>query len=473
MKPVLIKDVVAAVEGKLLSGNPEKTISSVSTNSKDIKEEALFVPIIGERTDAHIFIKSAFEAGAVASFTSRNESGEDINTEKAYIKVEDTLMALQKLAAWYRSLFPIPVIGVTGSVGKTTTKEMISAVLETKYKVLKTSGNMNSQVGLPLTIFNIEDEHEAAVIEMGMSNEGEMERLADIARPTDAVMTNIGVSHIEQLKTRENIRKEKLNIVNYLSDNGSLYLNGDDELLSEITGKADKDKIEVSEKSSRGLSACEIVFFGIEHKADLYASDIVSNDGKTSFKYKSGDEEEPVILNVLGKHNVLNALAALGIAKKFGISTDIAKKGLEAYSPVAMRGCIYEKDGIKIIDDTYNASPDSMKSSVDVLLTLTGVKRRIVVFADSLELGDISYKCHYEVGEYISQRDIQEVITIGKESRAITEAINNSKAQIVTHSYDTNKEAVEYLKNVVAHGDAMLVKGSRGMHTDEIVEAFK
>ena len=232
MKAISVSALAKAVGGKIIYGDGDKQITSVSTNSKEIKEGALFVPIVGERVDAHKFIPMALEAGAVATFTAKEV--EEFKDGKVYIQVSDTLEALQSAAAYYRSLFSFTLIGITGSVGKTTTKEMIAAALETKKKVVKTKGNMNSQVGLPLMMFEIEEDTEVAVIEMGMSEVGEMSRLASIAKPDIAVLTNIGVSHIGQLGSKENIRKEKMNIINQFNGNNLVFVNGNDILLQEI-----------------------------------------------------------------------------------------------------------------------------------------------------------------------------------------------------------------------------------------------
>lgn len=483
MEPIRINEIIKAVNGTLLFGSDEKVITSVSTNSREVEVNSLFVPIVGEKVDAHQYINGALTQGSLATFTSKQLMEEEFIDEKIYIFVEDTLKALQELASYYRNKFDIPVIGITGSVGKTTTKEMIAAALETKYSVLKTAGNMNSQVGLPLTIFRIEKEHEIAVIEMGMSEEGEMERLAGIARPTIAVMTNIGVSHIAQLKTRENIRKEKLNIIDEFT-NGTLYVNGDDDLLGEITreikryeqSQSEKSDyrfgIDLNERTKNILKHSVVIPYGLDSSFPYYADSITVEGEQTTFQLNFNNAKEEIILNVLGIHNVYNAVVALAIAHHLGIEPNIAKKGLFAYQPIAMRGQIYESKGIRFIDDTYNASPDSMKSGIEVLVAIQDANRRIAVLADVLELGDISYQCHYEVGEYIAHKEIDLVVTVGKWSRAIKEAIDKSNKQIQTVSFDNNEEAIAFLEENLKEKDIVLLKGSRGMKIDEIVKAF-
>ncbi|MDF2609713.1 MAG: UDP-N-acetylmuramoylalanyl-D-glutamyl-2,6-diaminopimelate--D-alanyl-D-alanyl ligase [Lachnospiraceae bacterium] len=493
MDELSIKEIVAAVDGELLCGDENVRITSVSTNSNSIEPGALFVPIVGERVDAHDYIDSAFAHGAIACFTSRHES---MRGSQAYIKVKDTIEALQMLGAYYRNRFTLPVVGITGSVGKTTTKEMIAAALATKYNVLKTDGNMNSQIGLPLMMFRIHSEHEIAVIEMGMSEVGEMAKLTLVAKPEVAVMTNIGVSHIGQLKTRENIRKEKLNIINSFGKDSVLFVNGDDNLLNEINETAKgyisnkesnlsseiyKDKenshfsanIDISETSRDKLIEAKVVAFGTTPLCDYRAENIRTIEGKTHFTLRNGkDDGEEIILSVLGIHNVNNALAALAVASHYGIPASVSKLGLYDYRPIAMRGQIKEINDIKIIDDSYNASPDSMKGGIQILLEMDGVTRRIAVLADVLELGEISYQCHYEVGAYIAEHKVDEVVTIGTEAAAIAKAIQDKGAQIITNSFTNNQEAITYLKNNLKAGDGVFIKGSRYMRTDEIVKAL-
>ena len=491
MEPWKVIDIVNAVGGTLLCGEEEDYITSVSINSKEIEKGALFVPLIGERVDAHTFIGMAVRAGARAVFTSRDMAKEEPAYGASYIRVADTLGALQKLGMVYREAYmgtnerypKIPVIGITGSVGKTTTKEMIAAALEPKMPVLKTAGNMNSQVGLPVMMTRLEKYHQGAVIEMGMSEEGEMSRLAEIAKPELAVMTNIGISHIAQLGSRENIRKEKANIINAFPEGGILYLNGDDELLMELI-KYQKDlkegtagEIPLSLATQEKLKSSVILTFGTKEGLDYRAEDIRTDGENTSFTYIGPNETAEITLSVLGKHNVGNALAALAVAEHFGIPAAEAGAGLKEYRPIAMRGQIHEKNGIKIVDDTYNASPDSMKSGIKVLLSMSGVHRRIAVLADARELGAESGNAHYGVGVYIARERsgdnrIDEVITIGGEAAAIAKGVNDNNTTIMTHSFDTTKDALEYLRKTAREGDAVLVKGSRGMHTDEIVRGF-
>lgn len=483
MKTIYAQELADAVGGTLLSGNGDVAVTSVSTNSKEIEKGALFVPIIGERVDAHRFIDMALEAGAAATFTARE--CERYVPGKAYIKVEDTLVALQKAAAWYREQFHVKLIGITGSVGKTTTKEMIAAAVETKYKTLKTKGNMNSQVGLPLMMFHLDDSIEVAVIEMGMSEVGEMSRLAAIAKPDMVVMTNIGVSHIGQLGSKENIRKEKMNIIDEFTGGNYVFVNGDDPLLHQMKQYVEDAKKGFLPSESlfdratiEKLSLATVQEFGSSENCEYHAGQNLTIGDSQRFCFTAKGASEQVELGVLGAHNVNNATVALAIAMNLGIDPADAKKGLAAYRPISMRGQTYQCNGIKIIDDTYNASPDSMKSGVSVLLETAGVQRRIAVFADVLELGEVSRECHYDVGTYIAKTHnhgikVDMVLTVGTEAKAICEGVTDSHTTIETKAFENNQQVIDFLKEHVKAGDGILVKGSRGMHMEEVVAALK
>lgn len=459
MEPISVKEVAEATQGKVLCGDPQTLIKSVVTDSRDVLPGSLFVPIIGERVDAHKFLTQVFESGAAAVFTSH---GEVVDPDKVHIQVEDTEKAIGALSTYYRSKFPIPAIGVTGSVGKTSTKETIAAALSVKYEVLKTAGNQNSQIGVPLTMFRIESKHEIAVVEMGISDFGEMDDLVDFACPQVGIVTNIGVAHIGQLGSQENIMKEKLRIARDFTEDNCLFLNGDDPLLTE---------------AAKTLT-CPVVLFGAGKHCSYRAEDVRIVDGKTNFDYvyptDAGEAREVIVINQLGLHNVYNAVVALAISQRYGIEPKVAKEGLAAYKGVAMRQQInHLKDGIKVIDDTYNASPDSIKSGVDVLLQLDNTGRKIAVLGDVLELGENSYQCHYDTGVHIAGTQIHEVVTVGTEMKALAKAIDEHNPEIVTISFDTNEDAIVYLLGQVGENDAVLVKGSRGMHEEEVVNALK
>ncbi len=491
MRALSVTEIEKAVGGTLLCGNPETKVRQVTIDSREEAEQGLFVPLVGEKTDGHKYVAGAIAGGAKVLFLQKTSvyreavlktAGEQ---ETAVIEVTDTLEALQRLAAWYRSQFSLPIVGITGSVGKTTTKEMISAALETKKKVLKTIGNKNSQIGVSLMMLCLEDDYDIAVIEMGMSETGEMAKLTAVAKPECAVMTNIGVAHLAQLKTKENIRKEKLSIVNACGENSYLFVNGNDILLNEtatqITHKS--VTIDCNKETYAVLQNITPVTYGIGDGFDYRASDITTDTTGTSFvltypeKTAAGTVTEQLTmhLKVFGEHNVMNALAAVAVAQAYGIAPQEAAKGLALYEPIAMRGQVKEKDGVVWIDDTYNASPDSMRSGIEVLLSLDA-GRRIAVFADVLELGEQSEQLHREVGAYAATFEKENkktdlLVTVGENASYIAKEAN-ARGLEQTKSFSSNAEAIAYLKQEIKSKDAVLVKGSRGMRTDEIVRAF-
>lgn len=448
------EQIAKACGGILLCGDPQTEITSFSTDSREIQPGCLFVPIKGERTDAHIYIEATLAAGAAGTFTQyRNAPAADSHP---WIYVENTGEALQKVAAWYRSLFSIPVVGITGSVGKTTTKEMVALALSAQYNTMRTQGNQNSQIGLPLTIFQLSPEHEAAVVEMGMSEFGEMGRLAAIARPTMAVMTNIGLSHIGQLKTQENILREKLHITDGFTSKNRLILNGDDPFLASVQGK----------------TPFPVISYGFGDSCEYRAEEIETNDKGTSFVMVHHGRRLPVFVPAFGIHMVYNALAAIAVAEQNGIPAEKAAEALQQYRPLAMRQQRYEANGVTVIDDTYNASPDSMMGSVDVLASMKVSGRRIAILADMLELGDVSAEAHRSVGRRCAQRKLDILYVIGQESKEIAAGAKELAPDMDCREFMDNASALADLKKTVSSGDAVLVKGSRGMHTDEIVHGL-
>lgn len=454
MENITINEIVLATGGTLLVGNTDETINSVSIDSRKIKEESLFIPIIGERCDGHDYIQNAFDNGARVSliqeeYDAGNYSG------GAIIKVRSTRKALGDLAKYYRNKFNITVVGITGSVGKTTTKEMIASVLGETLSVIKTEKNYNGQLGLPLTIFNIEKEHNVAVLEMGVSEVGEMDRLADIADVDIGVITNIGLSHVENFKSVEVTCKEKMKMIK--KESGVFFLNGDSPLLS---------------KAHEYVSQ-QIVYYGINGDFPYKCEEIYSNGNNTSFTLVTNEFREPMQIPCLGLHNIYNALAAIAVARKFGIHMEDIKKGLLKFKNVGMRQQISKVGDITLIDDSYNASPDSVKSSVSVLKNFSPDGRNVVVIADMLELGEYSQKIHYETGRYIALEGIDVLITVGNDSVYLSNGAMSANQKLKLIHFDNNKEAFEYLKGILLEGDKVLIKGSRGMHTDEIVSDLK
>ena len=435
---------IAEYSGGKLFGDGEVKVNAFFTDSREARENMMFLPIVGERVDAHKFIPTLKEKGCIATFSQipLNEKELGIN----YILIENSVLALQKLAKNFRNTLNIPLIGITGSVGKTTTKEMIALALESSLNIHKTLGNANSQIGLPRTVLAIEKENQAAVLEMGMSMPGEMGRLADTARPNIAVITNIGVSHIEFHGTKENIMKEKLHIADFVTENGAILVNGDDELLNKLQGE-------------------NIFTFGVNENCNYRAIDIKEENDDTSFICVYENKNIPVIIPTLGIHNVRNALVSIAVAHKLGIDTEKAAKALSLYKAPDMRQQIKNFGDITVIDDSYNASPDSVKASLDILKSFKG--RKIAILADMLELGDYSPIGHKEVGAYAKEKGIDLLYCFGNEAKFIYEGFADSENSRYFENID---EINSIIGNLIKEGDTILIKGSRGMHTDLIVK---
>lgn len=450
---IRVRDIIKATGGRLLCGNAQVEIKDICINSKEIKEGDLFVPIIGEKVDAHRFIESALEIGA-ATLTSEH-SGVVI-ADKPYIQVSDTVKALQDIAIYIRNKFDIPIVGVTGSVGKTTTREMIYTALSSCADVYQTEGNFNSQIGVPITLTRMTETAEVAVLEMGMSEEGQMDILSNMVRPDICVVTVIGVAHIEYLKTQENIRREKLAITNSMNRNGVLFLNGDDKMLAELKGK----------------TTVNTFYYGTEDWCDYRAENIHMENYQYVYDYVHGEKRVTVRLNALGRHNVGNSLVGMAIADYMGYDLNKAAKGFESFQGLRQK-LINIPGKYTIIDDTYNASPDSMKASINVLSELETTGRKIAVLGDMFELGDNSEEYHYEVGKFLADKDIDELVAVGELSTHIVRGVKDSESNIDCYTFNDNGEVSLYLLSIMQPDDIVLIKGSNGMHLNEIVNNMR
>lgn len=445
-----VSEIASACDGRLLCGNPQATVTSVATDSRKVVPGALFVPIRGERVDAHQFIPNVLEAGAAAVLTQEHQTAQG---QGAWIAVKDTKEALQRIAAAYRRRFSLPLVGITGSVGKTSTKEMVALALSAQFNVMKTHGNNNSQVGVPLTMFRLSEDHGAAVVEMGMSEFGEMSRIAQIAAPDYAVMTNIGVSHIQQLGSRQNILAEKLHITDCFHEGSVLFLNGDDDMLREL---------------SENLPF-NTVLYGTGPHCAFRAEQVESTGKSTRFVYVAPNGERgKAEIPVIGAHHVLNALAGLAVAQQLGIPLSAAAKAISQYQAPAMRQQIRHANGMIVIDDSYNSSPDAAKSSLGVLQSFKEGKR-VAVLADMLELGNYSEKAHLDVGTFAARSDVDVLVTVGARAGAIAQGALSVRPDMDCRVCKDNQQACETLKTFLKSGDTILVKGSRSMHTEEIV----
>ena len=442
-----VLEIAGITGGQLLCGDPLTIIDNIQYDSRAVRENTLFVPIKGTRVDAHMFIDECLKTAAATLTMYDAPDG----AEKPYIKVDDTLAALQKLAADYRRRFSLHLVGVTGSVGKTSTKEMIAAALSKGFDLMKTEGNKNSQIGMPMTMFEIENKNEVAVIEMGMSEFGEMERLCDVAAPDIAVMTNIGTAHIENLGTQESIMSEKFKITNHFKKNSVLFLNGDDRLLRTLHGR----------------QPFRTVTFGIDSDNDYYADSIRTVGLSCEFVCHSKNGDRRFTVPTLGIHGVRNALAAIAVAEHLGLDDNTIQKGLDTYKNAPMRQQLHDMGSYILIDDSYNASPEAMVSSIDVLKSVSKGKT-IAVLADMLELGEKGEQLHYDVGQYAAKAGIDTVITVGSLAKSIARGAADGGITD-TASFMSNEEAYNYLCGKLSESCAVLIKGSRGMHMDEIV----
>lgn len=446
-----VKNLVEATGGVLLCGKPDTVVEHISIDSRQMQGHDLFVPLIGEKVDAHRFIKQACSMGAVAVLTSEQEPME---LEQACIRVHDTREALQAIGSYYRNRLTLPLIGVTGSVGKTTTREMIGAALSARYQVYKTPGNSNSQVGVPISLSEISHTDQIGVIELGMSEPGELTVIAKIAMVDMAVITNIGVTHIEQLGSKEHIYREKLSIQDGLKEGGILLLNGDDEMLKETTAR-------------KGFST---VYYGTGENCDYRATHIRIEEGYPSFTAVHGETKIPMKLQIMGEHQVLNAMAALAAADLNGVPMEGAARCVEQFTGFKNRQQIYNQKGITIIDDTYNASPASMKAAIDILASMTQAQRRIAILADMKELGPDGPKFHYEIGEYLSGKPVDLVVTLGELASEITRGASEHGKGTVCSSFEEKEAVKAWLDAELKPGDCVLLKGSNSMKLGEVVE---
>lgn len=446
---ITIKDVLAATGGKLLCGDENMKLGDIKTDTREIKTGDLFVPIIGKKVDAHIFVEQVLAEG-VASFTSEHD---EMQSDTACIRVDDTITALQQLGAYIRDRYDIPYIGITGSVGKTTTRQMIAAALGTAMHCFQTIDNKNSQVGVPVTLSQLSPEDEIAAIEMGISDPGNMEVLTRIVRPDKCVVTVIGVAHMETMFSKENIRKEKLSIINHMKEGGVLFLNNDDLMLREV-----KDEM-----------PCQVVTFGLSEGSDFRGINMRLENGLTVFECVHGTDTVTVKLNALGRHNVRNALTGIAVAESYGIPIEVSSKAFEHF--VGMRQNIIQMpDKYTIIDDTYNASPDSVKASIDVLCDIPCKGRLFVVLGDMLELGENSKYYHHQIGEYLRDRQIDEVLVIGEEAQEIKNVLEEYEDFYGdVYSFTDNGDIAIYLMAVMKPEDVVLIKGSNGMNLIEVV----
>lgn len=439
-----VYEIVEATQGILVSGNRDDEINFFSQDSRQMTNGGMYIPLKGERFDGHDFIESAFQTGAQAIISEKDVSYED----KIVIKVKDTYQALKDMASYLRSHRPVKVVGVTGSVGKTSTRDMVYSVVKQKYKTLKTEGNYNNEIGLPLTILRYHDE-EVLVLEMGMNHLQEMSRLSMIARPDIACITNVGTAHIGELGSRENILKAKLEITDGMKEGATLIINQDNDMLQTVE-----------------LPHLNVVRVGKSKEASIQASHIVLEETKSSFEVEYQGKKETIEVPVQGEHNVSNALIAIAVGIELNIPLEDIKKGIQEFKLTKNRMDILEKNHKTVIDGTYNASVDSMKSSIDVLANYK--KRKVAILADMLELGNYSQQLHEEVGSYVASKGIDVLVCVGKEAKYIYQKAKESMKGV--YYFESNQEVIAHLEELLKEDDVILVKGSHSMNLKEVVE---
>ncbi len=454
MKDMTLDAMAKACRGQLCGANTMQFLNArgIVIDSRMVQDDYVFVAIKGERTDGHRYIEQVFADGALAVVTEQ-----PLTISKPYILVDSTRQALKDLAAFYLSRLDVKVVGISGSVGKTSTKEMIASVLSRKYQVHKTKGNFNNEIGLPLTIFKLEETHQAAVLEMGISDFGEMHRLAAVAQPDIAVLTNIGMSHLKTLGSRDGILKAKTEMFDHLRDDACVILNGDDDLLCTLTQVNGKPPI----------------FYGIgasRHK-QAYASDI-ENLGLRGIRLTIhlADEAIHVRIPIPGEHNVYNALAAAAVGRQLGLTNEEIKDGIENARTIDGRTNLIETRNMTVIDDCYNANPLSMKASIDVLATALG--RTIAVLGDMGDLGQDERSLHYEVGRHLAEKGIDILFCAGTLSHETARAVREHNPSCTVYEYEKRDDMVKELLPFLQEGDSVLVKASHFMEYADVVEAI-
>ena len=429
-----------------ISAFEQREIKGVTIDSRKIVNGNLFIPFKGEYVDGHQYVEAAIHKGAAAALWQKDVPNPPLHLP--ILVVEDTLTALQEIARSYRSQLDVKVVGITGSNGKTTTKDMTANLLSLQYKVKKTEGNFNNHIGLPLTILGLDEDTELAVLEMGMSSFGEIEFLSELARPHAVIITNIGESHLQDLGSREGIASAKLEILKGLQENGMVIYNGDEPLLSEPL-KQYKDKVVLKT-------------FGRSEQSTLYPIDIEQNDQGSTFRINShGDLTFE--LPVLGIHNILNALAAMLIADSFGIPFEKVNEGFSTLKLTNMRlELVKGAKGETILNDAYNASPTSMRAAIDLTSDLPGFEKKILVLGDMLELGPDEQSFHFEIGKGIDSSKIDYVFTFGELGEFIAKGAREAFPENRVRSFLNKVELIDELGNYTDEKTLILVKASRG-----------
>ena len=455
-----VEDIIKATNGKLLIGNLEEDCENFCTDTRKIQKGDIYVGLKGEKFNGNEYYKEALEKGAkVAVISGIEVTKEDLDQykDKTIIEVKDSLEAFGDIAAYKRDLYDIPVVQITGSVGKTSTRDIIANVVRTQYKTLQTEGNQNNAIGLPTTLLKLKD-HEAVVVESGMNHLGEIRYLGKIAKPTVAVITNIGTAHIGFLGSRENILKAKLEILENLKPDGYIVINNDNDMLNKWAKEDTKYKKYT---------------FGIEEKSDVMAYNIKVSEDYSTYNVKINNKEYFVKVPVSGKHFVYNSLCAIAVGNLLNIAPENIIKGIETFTLTKNRMEIDKiKDDVTVINDAYNASYDSMKAAIEYLQGLPG-GRKIAVLGDMFELGKYSEEIHRKVGIEVFTHKIDMLVTVGNESKYIAEEVKylGMPKENVT-SFNTTEEATDYLNNILNKNDVVLLKAAHGMQFLKIFDGI-
>lgn len=454
MEYLTIKELILASEGQLVSKcNEETIVSNIVIDSRKAGKDSAFVAIVGENLDGHNFINLAINQGCKTIIKNKNNNVDIENKEVNVIEVSDTEIALGDIAKFYKNKFKIPFIAVTGSVGKTTTRDMVYSTISAKYNSLKNVGNLNNQFGVPLTLFNLNKEHECAVIEMGMSGFNEIEYLANIVNPQIGIISNIGYSHVEHLGSRDGIFKAKMEVATNFDENSLLIVNGDDDCLKTLKTKDLVYKLRT---------------FGFDKDNDIYCESYEMDEESINFVADINRKKEEFFIPTVGKHNIYNAMAAILVGLNLNMTIEEIKDGLKNFQCTKNRLDIIKKDKLTIIDSVYNASIDSMSAALNILGRYEN--RRVAILGDMFEMGEFAEFGHRQVGK-AALGNIDIMIAIGKDSEFIVKELkeNNMNENNLYH-FETKEEAIENLDNIIKDDDVILVKASRGMNLEKVVE---
>lgn len=452
MEMLTVKEIVESSNGKLKNGDNNVFVKNIVIDSRLAKENTAFVAIVGENNDAHKYIESAYNLGCRVFIVNEGRNI-DTKSDMNIIEVKDTSKTLGDIASYYKNKFNIPFVGITGSVGKTTTRDMVYAALSSEKITLKNEKNFNNHFGVPLTLFNLNSDYECAVIEMGMSGFGEIEYLANMVKPKIAVISNIGLSHVENLGSQEGIFKAKMEIATYFDKKNTLIVNGDDKFLSTLKDE-NKDY--------------KLVTFGFNENNDIYCKDYNMTEDNIEFKCFINGAIHEITIPTVGKHNIYNAMAAIAVGIELGISIENIKIGLSNFEATGMRQDIRKIGENIVINDVYNASPDSMEASLSILGRYK--ERKIAVLGDMLEMGKLSEYGHRRVGKACI-KNTNFIITVGENSNFINkEAEENGFNKEKSMHFETLEEAKSYLDKLIKDKDIILFKASRGMKFEKFVE---